>query len=88
MTYPIRIKGTAVRELRRIASQDRPRIVAGIDRLTDNPTLGTSLKGGLRGLRVLPVGDFRVVNEVRRNDLVVLAVRVAHRRNAYRLNST
>lgn len=88
MTYSIRIKGRAVRELRRVSRPDRSRIVAAIDRLADNPAVGTSLKGGLRGLRSLRVGGFRVVYEVRKKELVVLVVRVAHRRNAYRWNPT
>ena len=86
MTYSIRIKGGAVRDLSRVAKPDRSRIVAAIDRLSDNPMLGTSLKGGLRGLRRLRDGNFRVVYEVRQDELVILVIPVAHRRDAYRRN--
>ena len=67
-----------------MARTDRARIVAAIDRLAETPHLGAVLKGDLRGLRRLRVGDCRVVYEVRDNELVVLVVRVAHRRDAYR----
>jgi len=60
------------------------RIVTAIDRLAENPFLGNALKGELRGLRRLRVGDYRVVYELRDDMLVVLVVRVAHRREAYR----
>ena len=63
---------------------DRTRIVAAIDRLAETPHLGTLLKGDLRGLRRLRVGDYRVVYEVRNDELIVLVVRVARRRNAFR----
>ena len=67
-----------------MAKADRTRIVAAIDRLAETPHLGAALKGDLRGLKRLRVGDYRVVYEVRDEELVVLVVRVAHRRDAYR----
>ena len=84
MSFSIRIKESAARELRRVAKPDRTRIVAAIDRLTETPHLGAALKGDLRGLRRLRVGDYRIVYEIRDEELVVLVVRVAHRRDAYR----
>ena len=67
-----------------MAKPDRARIVAAIDRLAETPHLGTSLKGDLRGLRRIRVGDYRILYEVRDKELVVLVVRVAHRGDAYR----
>ena len=84
MSFSIRIKESAAKELRRVAETDRARIVAAIDRLAEIPHLGAALKGDLRGLRRLRVGDYRVVYEIRDDELVVLVVRVAHRRHAYR----
>ena len=84
MSFSIRIKESAAKELRRVAKPDRARIVAAIDRLAETPHLGTSLKGDLRGLRRIRVGDYRILYEVRDKELVVLVVRIAHRRDAYR----
>ena len=84
MNFSISIKGSAAKELGRVAKPDRTRIVAAIDRLAVAPHLGAALKGDLRGLRRLRVGNYRVVYEVRDEELVVLVVRVAHRRDAYR----
>ena len=84
MSFSIRIKKSAARELKRVAGPDRIRIVAAIDRLAETPGLGAALKGDLRGLRRLRVGDHRVLYEVRNDELIVLIVRVAHRRDAYR----
>ena len=87
MPYAIRIKASAARELQRIERPDRERLVAAIDRLAENPFAGSALKGELRGLRRIRVGGYRVLYEVRERDLVVLALRAAHRRDAYRLRS-
>ena len=84
MRYAIRIKASAAKELRRIERSDRERLIAAIDRLADNPFAGSALKGELRGLRRIRVGDYRLLYEVRDRDLVVLVLRAAHRREAYR----
>ncbi len=83
-TCPVRIKRSATRDLAQIARQDRERIVDAIDRLGEQPHSGYPLKGDLRGLRRIRVGDYRVVYELLDNELMVLVVRVAHRREAYR----
>ena len=84
MGYSIRIKGSAAKELAKVANPDRLRIVNAIDRLAENPFLGSVLKGDLRGLRRLRLGDYRVLYEIRNEELVVLVVRIAHRREVYR----
>ena len=84
MGYPIRIKGSAAKELAKVANPDRLPIVNAIDRLAENPFLGSVLKGELRGLRRLRLGDYRVLYEIRNEELVVLVVRIAHRREVYR----
>ncbi len=83
MPYAIRIKESAARELQRIERSDRERLIAAIDRLAENPFAGSALKGELRGLRRIRVGDYRLIYEVREQDLVVLVLRAAHRREAY-----
>ena len=84
MGYSTRIKRSAARDLARLPRRDLERIVHAIDRLGDNPLAGSPLKGDLRGLRRVRVGDYRVVYEVLDGDLVVLVVLVAHRREVYR----
>ena len=84
MNFSIQIKRSAARELQRVAKRDHTRLVEAIDRLAETPHLGTALKGDFRGLRRLRIGDYRVIYEVRDDELIVLIVRVAHRRDAYR----
>lgn len=84
VTYSIRIKRSAAGEIGRIPRDDRIRIVGAIDRLAEQPLTGSVLKGGLRGLRRVRVGRYRVLYEVLDDQLVVLGVGVSHRREAYR----
>ena len=84
VSYSVRIKGSAARELAGIPQPSRGRLVHAIDSLRDQPLAGTPLKGALRGLRRLRVAEYRIVYELLDSELVVLVVRVAHRREAYR----
>ncbi|MDE0165878.1 MAG: type II toxin-antitoxin system RelE/ParE family toxin [Bryobacterales bacterium] len=88
MSFSIRIKESAAKELKRVAKPERTRIVATIDRLAESPHLGTALKGDMRGLRRIRIGDHRVLYEVRGDELIVLVVRIAHRGVAYRRRPT
>ncbi|MXZ42076.1 MAG: type II toxin-antitoxin system RelE/ParE family toxin [Caldilineaceae bacterium SB0666_bin_21] len=84
MSYSVRIKKSAAKELARLPRDVRERLIEAIDKLDEEPLTGALLKGGLRGLRRLRVGDYRIVYEVLDGELMVLAVRVAHRRKSYR----
>ena len=84
MGYSVRIKDSAAKEMARIPLPARRRLVHAIDGLGEQPLAGLPLKGTLRGLRRLRVGDYRIVYELLDDELVVLVVRVAHRSQAYR----
>ena len=84
MNYSIQIKGSAARELGRIPQQSRRLLIDAIDSLRQQPMRGSSLRGNLRGLRRLRVGNYRIVYELRQDELTVLVVRVGHRSSAYR----
>ena len=80
MSCSVKIKRSAQKELIRITKSDRERIVAAIDQLAENPFAGSILKGSLRGIYRLRVGDYRVLYELGED---VLILRIAHRREAY-----
>ncbi len=84
MNYSVRIKGSALKALRRIREEDRLRLVEAIDRLATEPHAGGLLKGEFAGLRRIRVGRYRIIYEAMDRELVVLVVRVADRRDAYR----
>lgn len=55
-----------------------------IDGCVDPRVHGKGLTTGLSGKWRYRIGDYRVLCEIRDNDLVVLAIEVGHRRNVYR----
>ena len=84
MRYSIQIKKSALKELQKLPEPDRPRLIAAIDQLAEHPHAGKLLKGDLSGLRRLRVGTYRIIYEVDDGKVLILVLRVAHRKNIYR----
>ena len=84
MSYQISIDGTAKKALRRIHPRDANRIETAIDKLADNPRPdGCTKLTAEDNLWRIRIGSYRVIYEIRDRELVVLVVKVAHRREAY-----
>lgn len=88
MAWTIRYLKSARKEARKIDPQDRERIrdymeqrVAGLE---DPRQLGEPLKGQLASLWRYRVGDYRVICELRDQELVILVIRLGHRKDVYR----
>lgn len=84
MTYSVSIKQSAAKALAEICRDDQLRIIAAIEQLGVNPAAGGVLKGEYAGLRRIRIGNYRVVYEVQDQKLVVLVIRIGHRREVYR----
>lgn len=84
MIYTITIKQSAQKALAKIEAPQRTRLIEAIDKLKINPNAGSVLKGEFSGLRRIRIGDYRIVYEVQNEQLVILVIRVAHRRDAYK----
>ena len=84
MIFSVQIKASAAKSLRRIPKSDRIRLIEAIDSLRQSPNSGGTLKGEFSGLRRIRVGSYRIVYEVVKLELVVLVVRIGHRKSVYR----
>lgn len=84
MSYELRIKPSAVKELKNLPKKDRARIVDRVQALSDDPRPRgcEKLTGGLR-YRVRQ-GTFRVLYEVDDEGKLVTVIKIGHRRNVYR----
>lgn len=83
--YVVQYDPRAVKELTKL---DRPiarRIVKAVDDLGVQPRpQGARSLVGYPGLWRIRIGDHRVVYAIKDAELVVLALRIAHRRDVYR----
>ncbi|MDH3421037.1 MAG: type II toxin-antitoxin system RelE/ParE family toxin [Gammaproteobacteria bacterium] len=83
--YRVLIKPSAKKELPAVSNKkDRQRIVRRIEALAENPRPpGCERLSGYDRYR-LRQGRYRVVYEIRDSDVLVVAVKVGHRRDIYR----
>jgi mRNA interferase RelE/StbE len=86
MRYTIEYKPAATRQLRALPTEIRSRVQDAIEALADNPWPPRVKKmEGRENRWRIPIGDYRVVYEIRSHVLLVLIVAVGHRREIYRL---
>lgn len=85
MAHAVRILPAALRALERLPPKDQRRLRRRIDALAEEPRPDgcRKLAGGDAEWRIR-VGDYRVIYRVQDAELIVLVIRVAHRREVYR----
>ena len=83
MTWKLIYHGDVVEDLERVGRAAARRIARTIDeRLTKAPlSFGAPLAGNLAGFRKLRIGDYRVVYQVREQQVIVFVLAVGHRRD-------
>ena len=84
-SYRVEISKSAAKDLRGIDRKWIPRIVATIEMLESDahPSGCKKLVGSDHTYR-LRIGDYRVVYDIHDDTLIVLVVRIRHRRDVYR----
>lgn len=85
MAYRVTYVASAAKALRKLDRQTARRILEALNALADDPRPPGCIKlqGGEGELRIR-IGDCRVVYDVVDDELVVLILRVGHRREVYR----
>ena len=80
------IKPSVARALRHLPAPVRVKLVAVIDGLADDPRPPgcKKLAGQPDRYRVRAAGTYRVVYEIRDDRLVIVVIRIGHRREVYR----
>jgi mRNA interferase RelE/StbE len=85
LAYTVAILSAALKQLRALTPRDRDRLRDRIDRLAEDPRPPRSKRlAGTDELHRLRVGDYRVLYTIADEKLLVLVVRVGHRRDVYR----
>jgi mRNA interferase RelE/StbE len=84
-TYEVRLLVTARRQLLRVPARVRSRIAVAIRALAADPRPpGCKKLAGSTDYFRIRVGDYRVLYEVRDRDVLVLVIKIGHRREVYR----
>ena len=84
-SYNVELTRTAEKQLRRIAKRDRNRMVEAIRGLADTPRPNGARKlQGYDAVYRIRVGRHRVVYEVFDDRVIVIVLKVGHRKDIYK----
>lgn len=85
--YQLKFEETAVRELKMIDHIYQKVIKKKLLILSENPEKLknniTPLKGQYKGKYRLRVGDYRIIYQIKNKELIILIIRIRHRREIY-----
>ncbi len=85
MAYKVLIKKSALKDLDAVPKPDQKRLLDAIgSRLANDPYQGKALSGEFKGLYRWRSGKFRIIYEIQQDILVVLVLRIGHRKDVYR----
>ena len=85
MGYSIEFRPAVLKRLKRLSRKDLRRIKKRIDDLAENlpPPATTKMKGG-NSFHKIRTGDYRIIYEVHDDRLVILVVKIGHRKDVYK----
>ena len=85
MKYRIEVKTSAAKALKKIPKPDRKRISKKIDALANNlPNPDTTKMKGNNPFHKIRIGDYRIVYEIQNDILLILVLKIGHRKDIYR----
>ncbi len=87
MTWEVKFDNRARKELRKLDQQSQKRILTWIREnlaTSESPRrFGKSLKGTMKGLWRYRIGDYRIISQIKDDEVLILVVRIGHQKDIY-----
>ena len=85
MSYTVRLDSRTLKTLDRLPGDMHGRVMRKLESLQEDPRpVGVEKLAGPEDLYRVRVGDWRIVYAIRDRELVVIVIRIGHRREVYR----
>lgn len=85
MTYTIQFRPAVEKNLRTLPKKELVRIKRKIDTLAENlPDQAITKMKGKNKFHKIRVGDYRIIYEIHDDILVILVVKIGHRKDVYK----
>jgi len=85
MKYSVEFRPAVLKSLKRLPKKDLRRIKKRIDEVAENlPDPVTTKMKGNNSFHKIRSGDYRVIYEIHNNRLVILVVKIGHRKDVYK----
>ena len=78
----IKISGNALKFIERLNKVDRIKIDRAIEKIREDPLFGKPLTG-VKELRRIRTGNYLVIYTYRKDELLLLVVKIGHRKDVY-----
>ena len=82
--YRIEIKKSAVKEISKLPKTDLKKVLRKIELLSENPRPHGAIKLSAEEKYRLRVGKYRILYQIFDNKLVIVVVKVRHRKDVYK----
>ncbi len=83
--FKVQFKKSVVKDLRGLPPADKKRILEQLGKtLAKDPYQGKALSGDFKGLYRWRIGRFRVIYEIQEEVLLILVLKIGHRKDVYR----
>ncbi|MBA3564082.1 MAG: type II toxin-antitoxin system RelE/ParE family toxin [Gammaproteobacteria bacterium] len=84
-SYSIEVSATAEKQIRRLGSSDRLRVLRAIQQLSHNPRpRGCRKLQGYDDVFRMRIGTHRVIYSIETRRLLIIILKVGHRKDVYR----
>ena len=85
MKYKVEFKKSAEKAFKLISKSDQKRIARKIDSLAESlPDPNTTKLKGNNPFHKVRIGDYRIIYEIQEDVLLILIVKIGHRKDIYR----
>jgi mRNA interferase RelE/StbE len=85
LNYRIEVKRSAAKALKKIPKAEQKRIADKIDSLAEDlPNPDTTKMKGNNPFHRIRVGDYRIIYDIQEDILLILVLKIGHRKDIYR----
>ena len=81
--YSIFFTKTSGKQYQALSEKVKRELALILEEIARDPLLGKPLQGPLKGLRSKRVGNFRIVYEQKKGELIVVVISIGHRKSVY-----
>jgi len=82
--YKVQLKKSVAKELKSLPKKDIEKILLRIDGLCNNPRGNGCIKLSAQERYRIRQGIYRIIYEIKDTELIILVVKVAHRKDVYK----
>lgn len=83
MTFEVILTSESESFIKKCDKVLRERLIKSLRKLEADPQSGKPLTSILTGLWSFRVGDYRAIYQIRNNELIVLVIKIEHRKKVY-----